>query len=221
LEGVLAVRDERRNEIRKRNILFLLDKKGLTRTELAEMCDMKYSQLNKYIGNSASRLISDLIIERIEKAFGLGVDDLDEDITGHIESNPVLDTALKHDAFKKQIDDVFLTIPLFKNIFTTNVNMDEDEESNVDECYLEHEIILNCGIKPKSIKALQYFNYDKTIPLSEKSILFFDATRNFVDKEYGLYLVFHDETRKVLQLNSNDSFDGVILGRIFFTKQFF
>lgn len=97
------MRDARRSEIRKNNILFLLDQKGMTRTELADLCGMKYSQLNKYIGNTASRLISDSVIERVEKAFGLNPDDLDEDITekGNTDSTPI-DKSLTQDSTKKE-----------------------------------------------------------------------------------------------------------------------
>lgn len=215
------MRDARRNEIRKKNILFLLDQKDMTRTELADLCGMKYSQLNKYIGNSASRLISDLVIERIEKAFGLNVDDLDNDITGNTDSDSILAKALAHDSTEKKIEDVFLTVPLFKKLFVETFDMDEDEESNVDECYLEHDVILSCGVNPKSIKALQYFNYDKAICLAEKSVIFFDSSIRQLTKENGLYLVFLENTRTVLQLNSANSFNGKIIGRIFFSKQFF
>ena len=214
------MRDARRNEIRKNNIIFLLDQKGMTRTELADLCGMKYSQLNKYIGNGASRLISDLVIERMEKAFGLNVDDLDEDITGNTDSNSILDKALAHDFKAKKIDDFFLTIPLFKNIFVETLDMDEDEESNVDECYLECDVILNCGVNPKSIKALQYFNYDKAICLAEKSIIYLDSSIRKLNKENGVYLVLLENTRTVLQLNSTNSFNGKIIGRVFFSNQF-
>ena len=214
------MRDARRNEIRKNNILFLLDQKGMTRTCLADLCDMKYSQLNKYIGNSASRLISDLVIERMEKAFGLNVDDLDEDITGNTESNSILDKVIAREPNKKKIEDVFLTIPLFLNIFVETFEMDENEESNVAECYLECDVVLNCGVNPKSIKALQYFNHDKTIPLAEKSVIYFDSSIRKLTKENGVYLVLLENTRTVLQLNSSNSFNAEIIGRVFFSKQF-
>lgn len=99
--------------------------------------------------------------------------------------------------------------------------MDEDEEPNVDECYLERDVILNCGVNPKSIKALQYFNHNRAIPLTEKSIIFFDSSIHQLTKENGLYVVFVENTRTVLQLNSAHSFSGKIIGRIFFSKQFF
>lgn len=66
-------------QIRRENTKVLIEKHGLSRTEFAEKTGMAYSQLANYIGENPTKNIGRKVASRIESAFNLSENWLDQD----------------------------------------------------------------------------------------------------------------------------------------------
>ncbi len=63
--------------IRRDNTLHFMDRKDISRGELANLLGMSYSLLSAYIGKNPSKAIGDDVAARLEEAFGLNSGELD------------------------------------------------------------------------------------------------------------------------------------------------
>lgn len=69
------------SEIRRENVKLLIEKNGLSREQFAEKANIAYSLLAHYIGKNPTKNIGRNVANRIEMAFGLSENWLDQDWT--------------------------------------------------------------------------------------------------------------------------------------------
>lgn len=79
-------------QIRRENTKVLIEKHGLSRTEFAEKTGVAYSQLANYIGENPTKNIGRKVASRIESAFNLSENWLDQDWEqGEMTAKPTID----------------------------------------------------------------------------------------------------------------------------------
>lgn len=95
-------------QIRRENTKVLIEKHGLSRTEFAEKTGVAYSQLANYIGENPTKNIGRKVASRIESAFNLSENWLDQDWEqGEMTAKPTIDELrLKINKIRGKVDGV-------------------------------------------------------------------------------------------------------------------
>lgn len=165
-----------------------MDKKDISRGDLASRLNMSYSQLSSYIGKNPSKGIGDEVAGRIEEAFELNRGDLD---VNHelIEMLNMANTSTWNKNIPPNVE--LITVPLYsqEGISCVSDYLNSDYEKNLEKVILEKRKVLKLGINPIDVKAFKN-NGDSMLPIiPHEAEIFFDSSKTSIVRDGAIYLV--------------------------------
>lgn len=174
--------------IRRYNTLQFMDKKNISRGELASLLSMRYSLLSAYIGKNPTKAIGDDVAVRIEDAFGLDSGDLD--VNHEMIEKLALKNTPTRDKYKRQRVEL-ITVPLYSQDQAScgSDYLKSDYEQNLQVVLLEKRKVLKLGINPQDVRAFKN-NGDSMLPIiPHDAEIFFDSSKTSIVRDGAIYLV--------------------------------
>lgn len=212
------------NSIRRTNVLHLIKYFKIDRHQLAERMGISYTQLNGYLRPTTPKGIGHKTVEKFEKAFNLNQGELNTDLSSAYPLSDNSDEPIKNlrpistdGTVNEIINQEILVVPLFLTDID-NGELNPRKEPCIDKAFLKVSCVLEQGINPNHVKAIQFA--DKW-PTPHKVTFFVDSSFTHVDPlNVWHYLVAIDGKRKIMSLDlSNITPNTTILGRAFYTEQ--
>lgn len=165
-----------------------MDKKDISRGDLANRLSMSYSQLSSYIGKNPSKGIGDEVAARLEDAFELNRGDLD---VNHelIEKFSIGNTPKWNKNIPLNME--LITVPLYsqERISCVSDYLNSDYEKNLEVAILEKRKVLKLGINPQDVRAFKN-NGDSMLPIiPHEAEIFFDSSKTSIIRDGAIYLV--------------------------------
>lgn len=177
-----------RSSIRRDNTLRLMKEKGLSRHDLSNLLDMKYSLLSAYIGKTPTKSIGDEVSARIEAALDVqkGFLDIDHALISQLanDGNPIWDK-------ESDIFPAGILVPLYADVKAScgPGYLNSDNEESLERIMLETQKVKNRGITPSNVKAFKA-DGDSMLPIiPHDAQVFVDSSVNQITRDGAIYAV--------------------------------
>ncbi len=174
--------------IRRDNTLHFMDRKDISRGELANLLGMSYSLLSAYIGKNPSKAIGDDVAARLEEAFGLNSGELD---VNHemIEKFALKNTPIWDKNIPQSLE--LIPVPLYTEVRAScgSGYLNSNYEQNLEVVMLEREKVLKRGINPQDVKAFKA-DGDSMLPIiPHDAEVYVDSSKTSIVRDGAIYAV--------------------------------